>query len=484
MPKIFFTAQLLFLFFLAKILFFKQIAVSWERADLFFFLFLFYNLVLGTAFSPAKYHFSLQFLNLSFFFLFYLFLKREKPVLTGPLLSGLLLLLSLLVFLGKLKALPLSPRFYSTPLPFLPSGNPHYLAALLIMLLPFSLFRLREKRYLSAALAGSAALFATSSEGALAALAAVMLFYLFSGKRKIFLGMLIFAAFLAFLVACDRESKSSFILRLHFHKIGFQILKSHPFGIGLGNLAAFYPPAQARYFSSSGTPEGSFPLTYQLHDEYFQILVESGIPGFVLFMIFMVSLYKNLSLDKEDLPPFLSVCAVLVHALFFFPLHRPDALLFFVLILAAMKRKSEKTVVFENTGLLKTGLAAVLFLSYGYYLALGLGDRIWQKGAEAFEAGRYAEAGASFRRAYLLTYNPELRFWSARCSYYLGEMAESIRIYESLKGVIPSQDLFYNLGLAYFASGRKEEARENFLASLRISPDFIQARELFEKCSS
>jgi len=61
--------------------------------------------------------------------------------------------------------------------------------------------------------------------------------------------------------------------RLDIWKDGVAILKDHPFGIGLGNTPKVLPVYQIAY-----TPDLN---AVHLHNDYLQLLVETGVPGFL-----------------------------------------------------------------------------------------------------------------------------------------------------------------------------------------------------------
>lgn len=85
-------------------------------------------------------------------------------------------------------------------------------------------------------------------------------------------------------------------------KISLQTITKHPFGVGLGNFSGAYGDTQAEYFLSgkasdteeyvAGNPEYAF-------NEYFQILVETGIVGFILFVLLIISIIYCLYKTKK-----------------------------------------------------------------------------------------------------------------------------------------------------------------------------------------
>ncbi|CAN5685595.1 hypothetical protein BH18ACI4_BH18ACI4_27840 [soil metagenome] len=133
--------------------------------------------------------------------------------------------------------------------------------------------------------------------------------------------------------------------RAHFWSVTTDIIKAHPFlGTGLGAFAVVY----TRYDSRNGL----YRLE-QAHNDYLQVLSDSGIVGAALGLFFIVMLFRIGFARRESRDEFrsgvaigaLAGCfAVLVHSFFDFTLHTTsNALLFLVLAaLATMNGRVEQ----------------------------------------------------------------------------------------------------------------------------------------------
>ncbi len=121
--------------------------------------------------------------------------------------------------------------------------------------------------------------------------------------------------------------------RSHFWSVTVEMIKSHPvIGTGLGAFGVAY----TRYDSRNGL----FRLE-QAHNDYLQVLSDSGILGAALGLFFIAMLFRIALKRCESSDPFrrgvaigaLSGCfAVLIHSFFDFTLHTTsNALLFLVL---------------------------------------------------------------------------------------------------------------------------------------------------------
>ena len=109
-----------------------------------------------------------------------------------------------------------------------------------------------------------------------------------------------------------------------------RMIKDHPLlGVGLGRFGYHYPFYQAEFLKGL---KGGGPLNAKrTHNEYLQVLAETGIGGFICFVLFLFLLYKRLVLllrkkGSENLG-FLAlasgISAGLAGAFFSFPFHLP-----------------------------------------------------------------------------------------------------------------------------------------------------------------
>lgn len=127
--------------------------------------------------------------------------------------------------------------------------------------------------------------------------------------------------------------------RLSIWQDSLMIFKDHPLGIGMGNFRNIFP-----IYNVSNISETKFLYA---HNDYIQLLVEAGIPGFLAlvsgFFIFLVkSVHRIRKLEPQDDPLrfFLAVGAlsglvsIAFHSFFDFNLHMPANLIYFVTLIA------------------------------------------------------------------------------------------------------------------------------------------------------
>jgi O-antigen ligase len=120
-------------------------------------------------------------------------------------------------------------------------------------------------------------------------------------------------------------------------KISAQSVIKHPLGVGLGNFSGAYGEEQAAYFASgkanateelvAGNPEYGF-------NEYLQILTESGIVAFILFIAIIILSVRSI-VKKRDWGVVGSLISILVFAFFSYPFSVLPFLIILVFLLAA-----------------------------------------------------------------------------------------------------------------------------------------------------
>ena len=133
--------------------------------------------------------------------------------------------------------------------------------------------------------------------------------------------------------------------RAHFWSIALQVFRDHPvIGAGLGSFGLMY----TQYDTRNGLLR-----VEQVHNDYLQVLSDTGLIGAVLGLLFIFWLFRQGLARRETSDPFrrgvttgaLAGCfGVLVHSLFDFTLHTPsNSLLFLTLAaLATVDTRVEK----------------------------------------------------------------------------------------------------------------------------------------------
>ncbi len=243
--------------------------------------------------------------------------------------------------------------------------NHNHYAGLVEMLLPLALVlaldpALRgEKRFLltCSTVVMAASAFLSQSRGGMIAIVVEMLFLgivwmiQFSPRRSaaVFVAFCITTAlFLAWIAPQELGNRITDIhdpARLLIHRDSMRMFRAHPFlGSGLGTFATVFPHYRVFY-------DGFF--MDNAHDDYLELLLETGLLGFGVGVWFLVLLYRggtaNIRLIKKSSSARISTAALaactglLAHSFLDFNLHIPaNAALFYVLCMIAAAPAGEK----------------------------------------------------------------------------------------------------------------------------------------------
>ena len=156
----------------------------------------------------------------------------------------------------------------------------------------------------------------------------------------------------------------SVVRRIAIWKFTGMMIKDHPFlGLGLGNYKYNSLEYQARFFEQGENRSlYSYGFATRAHNEYLQFWAELGMIGFAIF-IWLIICYFNYGIrylknekDKQMQGIIIglmgSVVAVLVDAMFGFPLHLPATIVLFWLVIALtviiIKRRDGKSAIYIN----------------------------------------------------------------------------------------------------------------------------------------
>ncbi|WP_353661222.1 O-antigen ligase family protein [Hydrogenimonas sp. SS33] len=110
------------------------------------------------------------------------------------------------------------------------------------------------------------------------------------------------------------DLNTSWGLRVAMKKVGFQIVKDHPLlGVGVGDVLATFQS----YLQKSKEKKYAFLFTVNhVHDQWLQILLQTGIIGLAFFILFLLHLFKIPFDDPLTKATFHAILTIFIVAFF------------------------------------------------------------------------------------------------------------------------------------------------------------------------
>ena len=303
----------------------------------------------------------------------------------------------------------------------------------------------------------------------------------------------------------ELEQDTSFRERLAMWSNTLGMFKDHPLlGVGKGNFKIFYPLYATRKVEGSVFSPEVQPR--EAHNDYVQLLAETGILGFVSFIFIMlligVRLWKSIgeNNDPRSMPTLLSLSfsfiALLVNAFLDFPFEHPISKGFFWLFAGLLWGSCEnnspsdsdlssinrKWSLSPRWGRISVGFLSALsilfatshlnFLRAEFYFSRGT---MWfyekregppQPAERDLKTALYLNP-TSYRPPYLLGL---LYIWEQRYDEAIKANLQALRRHPYYINA------YNNLGVAFASVGKSNEAEWAWKKALEIWPDHSEAR--------
>ena len=315
-------------------------------------------------------------------------------------------------------------------------------------------------------------------------------------KQRIRLfGLLGLILFLLFLIGIYFMKKDSADGRLLMWKVSGQVIKSNPWGVGIGNFSGVYGDAQAVYFANgeasateehvAGNPEYAF-------NEYLQIMIESGVIAFLLFITMLVLAFRN-GLKQKERGIVGSLVAFLVFAAFSYPFSILSFGIVLVCLLAATTSPPSPLPTREgelltrdlpltvNKAILATCLSFTIYINvcaYPYYQAY----KTWNKNRVYYHASMYKDVAKEYEKIY-----PYLNDQVSFLFEYAQSLSKSQQYRKSNQVLeraiqISCDPMLYNIMGKNYQSQREYKAAESaFLKATHIVPNRLYPHYLLAK---
>ncbi|MHB2153938.1 O-antigen ligase family protein [Calditrichota bacterium GD2] len=293
--------------------------------------------------------------------------------------------------------------------------------------------------------------------------------------------------------------------RLLIWRISFNMIKDHPIiGIGLGNFAVKYMNYQEEFFKNPANIDIWANVAGNVnhaHNEFLQILVETGIIGLLLFLAFLLFTYQKTfhlirsnKLNNEDrliiIGSISAISSILVLSFFGFFLYFPYLTIFFIAYLAiigSILKKYQKGIIefylTRSVHLTFLFIITALFLQiapkmYKEYKA----RKIWQ---EALILALYKQpelAIKKYNQIYdTLKDNGEFLFMFGATYVSIDSCQKGIELLERSKLNYNNPKIYIALGNGYEKSGRFQKAIINYQIAGYMMPHQLYPHYLLAK---
>jgi len=388
-----------------------------------------------------------------FFILCFLFDEREKLknwLGISVLITSVIGILQKIGFISNLIPDPFSSRIYAT------FGNPNFFASFLFLSFPFFAGWCERKKLNALVLLPYLCILLTETFGTILSITVLFIFY---AKKKNFLRYLLPLHLVVLILGgmfFDLSSKKSSVEeRIFKWRVGIEIFKENPFlGTGTGGVKTNFAIFQAKVKKRLNLPSTS---ESKIHNDWIQLLAETGILGFVSFLILLIySLLKNRDAEAK-----LSLMAFIFDAMTNFPLELPSSLLIFSFALSFTKAKKQKLhpLIF----LLVSG--GVLFFSSKEFIA----DYFRKRGIYEYSKNRIEKAICFLKKAHKISPT------SGKTAYNLGmlfvikkDYMEAIHFFKESIKIRNYGEVYNDLGNAYYLKGDIKRAISSWEKAIEL----------------
>ncbi|PKL92381.1 MAG: hypothetical protein CVV21_03460 [Candidatus Goldiibacteriota bacterium HGW-Goldbacteria-1] len=356
-------------------------------------------------------------------------------------------------------------------------GNPDNFAVFLVFSAPFILqrninagYKLKILLYLLSVLAvlltGSAAGIAVFA----AVSAAALIIQSKDKKKTLVLSVIIVMAAAVFSVFILNGKKESVSIRLFLWNASVKMAAAQPlFGIGAANFRVQSPYYQSLVFEKQDNKALTPHDEAYAHNDYLQIIAETGIFGFLCFIFAVIAALAALC-RARNYTAIMALSAILACAFTHFPFNIPYfAVLFFVS--AAVFGKDIFIISIKPIFIIA---AASVIIFFNIILT---GD-IFMRNHLVYQMSSYINAGkAKYAALYTELFQRHIKndyqgsFYAGLVMSGIGRTAQAEEYYTNALRLFPYfEGALFNRGNLYFRDGNFDKAAENYTKLLQINP--------------
>ncbi len=204
--------------------------------------------------------------------------------------------------------------------------------------------------------------------------------------------------------------------RLLIYKISFNIYQNHWLqGLGFGNFKNAYLMYQADYFRMGGYSTKELLLadnTYFAFNDYFQWIIETGLTGTLILILFVIGLFRLIQKNLIDQDSIIIKIAVLnlimisVAAIFIHVFERAFFQLIFLISLYLISFSLVKNKIVLN-GTLVIAMLFFVYIHWGYKMVYYKDLKDFRQAKEQFYMGYRSQSMNKFDELYKKLYDHE-----------------------------------------------------------------------------
>lgn len=279
--------------------------------------------------------------------------------------------------------------------------------------------------------------------------------------------------------------------RMLMWKVTGKAIAAHPVtGTGLGGFPAAYAEAQAEYFGTgmatdkeklvAGCPEYAF-------NEYLQIGLEQGIGGWIVFMLWLVSMgYYGIRNGENGAVG--GIMALAVFAVSSYPLQLPSFWVVLVFLGAIGVTKQGMPVTKRSSVLSVCHMTAISLLSLASVTLFALQKeqyevyKQWSRMQMLYNNKAYESVAEDYKELHdKLKHKPDFLFEEAQCLNKTGQYAEAIQQLERAKLLSGDPMIRYMIAKNRQLLGDYREAESKLLQAIEILPERLYPYYLLAK---
>lgn len=255
-------------------------------------------------------------------------------------------------------------------------------------------------------------------------------------------------------------------------------------GHGVGAFEKKYMYYQARFFKSHSLSEYANIADNVIYpyNEFLHIAVEMGILGILLILLIIITLVWRVPMERENIIYVGGVMALIVFSMFSYPSYVQFLMLLFPVLLGGIVlRKGVRlysTFAYKYAWWGGWGFAACL-LGKGYYTFSLLEENVEKLYSDSISDIVYAKKYLETHYDDLKTVPSFLDLYAQYC-YKTFPVSESLPVLKDAAIIVPTSELFCDLGDLYKDTGDMKRAVEYYsLASYMIPNRLLPKYELF-----